>query len=68
MGWDLSTASWGTLAVLLGGLTAVAVFRPWRFLRPRQHCPQCKQLLPRWDCWGWKDSWTCHRCGCQVGH
>jgi hypothetical protein len=58
---------WGAIAVAFGGFAAVAVLRPWRCLRARTSCPQCKEVLPRWDRWGWRQAWTCPRCGCQVG-
>jgi hypothetical protein len=59
--------SWGLItAVIAVGLAALAVLRPWRFFLARNHCPQCRQLLARWGLWGWKDDWTCPRCGCQV--
>ena len=42
--------------------------RPNGWLIPEApRCPQCRQLLPRWDLWGWKIDWTCSSCGCQVG-
>jgi hypothetical protein len=59
--------NWGTIAILVGGLVAVAIIQPWRFFSARRHCPQCRQTLARWGIWGWKDEWTCSRCGCQIG-
>jgi hypothetical protein len=67
MAWDLDALGWRIMAGIGGGLLVLGVTRPCRFLRRRRRCPQCKQLLPRWDRWGWKDGWTCSRCGCQVG-
>ena len=67
MPWGLSTACWAIIASIVGGLIAVAIIRPWRFWQARRHCPQCKKTLPRWDCWGWRDGWTCARCGCEIG-
>ncbi len=55
------------VCMVLGSL-AVVVVRPWRFWWSRRLCPQCKELLPRWNIWGWKDDWTCRRCGCQINH
>ena len=54
------------LAVGAGLLAALAIFRPWRFFQVRRHCPQCKQVMARWNHWGWLDEWTCPRCGCQF--
>ena len=67
MAWDLGSLGWTIVAAIAGGLTLVAVTRPWRFFRLRALCPRCKQMLPRWGRWGWKDDWTCSRCGCVIG-
>ncbi|HEV3256297.1 MAG TPA: hypothetical protein VG013_05400 [Gemmataceae bacterium] len=67
MGSDFSNSTWWILAGIVGGLTVLAILSPWRFWWGRKYCPQCKRLLPRWGCWGWKDGWTCRRCGCEIG-
>ena len=67
MAGDPSVSYWGVIAATTAGLAAIAIIRPWRFLRERRSCPQRKKVLPRWDRWGWKEVWTCPRCGCQVG-
>jgi hypothetical protein len=64
---DLIGPYWGAIALGFAGLAGLAVIRPWRFLVARTFCPQCKQKLARWDRWGWKQLWTCPRCGCRVG-
>ncbi len=66
MAWDLSALGWGPVATAAGALAALAVLRPWRLWRARVECPQCKEVLPRWDRWGWKQDWACPRCGCRV--
>ena len=67
MAGDLSVSYWGVIIATAAALAVAAVSRPWRFLRERRSCPQCRKVLPRWDCWGWIEVWTCPRCGCQVG-
>jgi hypothetical protein len=67
MAGELSATFWVVVTVIAGGLAVLAIGRPWRFLRVRTYCPQCKTLLPRWNCWGWMQVWICSRCGCQVG-
>ena len=67
MAWNLSTLQWVVFAIIAGGLGLAGLTRPWRFFQVRRHCPQCRTLLPRWGRWGWKDDWTCPRCGCQIG-
>jgi len=67
MDWDFVVSHWYTVAGVIGGLVAVAVTRPWRFWLTRRLCPQCKNVLPRWDRWGWRDGWSCSRCGCESG-
>jgi hypothetical protein len=64
---ELTGVHWLIIVATAGGLATLAVTRPWRFLRERRSCPQCRTLLPRWDRWGWIEVWTCSRCGCQVG-
>lgn len=68
MVWDhIARYGWiiaGVVSVLVG----IAIVRPWRFWRARMHCPQCQQVQRRWGRWGWKDDWTCSRCGCEIGH
>ena len=54
------------LAVSASLLATQALLRPWRFFQVRGHCPQCKQVIARWNRWGWLDDWTCPRCGCQI--
>ena len=68
LAYSLGTVEWIILAVSAGLLATLALLRPWRFFQVRRHCPQCKQVLARWDRWGWLDDWTCPRCGCQIGH
>ncbi len=58
--------NWALIVWIAVGSVAVVVLRPWRFWWARRHCPQCKDLLPRWNLWGWKEDWTCRRCGCQI--
>jgi hypothetical protein len=60
--------SWEVIASVVVGSVAVVVLRPWRFCWARRRCPQCRDLLPRWDVWGWKEDWTCKRCGCRIEH
>lgn len=67
MGLDLSATNWGAVTAAFGGLAALGIARPWRLWRARVGCPQCKQVLPRWGRWGWKEAWDCPRCGCRVG-
>ncbi len=67
MAWDGSALNWEAVTAFGGAFAAAAVLRPWRFWRARAECPQCKEVLPRWDRWGWKEAWTCPRCGCRVG-
>src|SRR4051812_20848134 len=45
--------NWGVIVVILAGSMAVVVIRPWRFWWSRRLCPQCRELLPRWNIWGW---------------
>ena len=47
--------NWEVIAFVVVGSLAVVVIRPWRFWWKRRRCPQCKDLLPRWDAWGWKE-------------
>ena len=58
--------NWEVIASVVVGSLAVVVIRPWRFWWQRRRCPQCTDLLPRWDAWGWKEDWTCNRCGCRI--
>jgi hypothetical protein len=58
--------NWTMIAWMAGGSLAIVFIRPWRFLAARHCCPQCKNMLPRWDFWGWKEDWTCRHCGCQI--
>jgi len=67
MGSGFSTSTWWVLAGLAGAFAVLAILRPWRFWWARAYCPQCRRLLPKWDCWGWKTDWTCRRCGCAIG-
>lgn len=67
MGWDPSLSYWLLTALGAGGAAAVGITRPWRFWQARRYCPQCKQVLPRWGLWGWKDGWVCRHCDCQSG-
>jgi hypothetical protein len=67
MAWNLDAPDWKIMVGIGTGFLVLVITRPWRFLRLRTRCPQCKQLLPRWDRWGWKDSWTCPHCGCLIG-
>jgi hypothetical protein len=67
MAGELSPAFWVVITAVAGGLASLAISRPWRFLRARNCCPQCKNVLPRWDRWGWRQVWVCSRYGCQVG-
>jgi hypothetical protein len=67
MGKELTPVFWIVVTAVAGGLAFLGISRPWRFLRSRTYCPQCKKLLPRWNSWGWAQVWICSRCGCQVG-
>ena len=67
MAGELSATFWVVVTAVAGGLAALAIGRPWRFIRERTYCPQCYTLLPRWNRWGWMQVWICSRCGCQVG-
>jgi rubredoxin len=66
MTWNLDAVNWWIVAPIIGGVLFIAFVRPWRFFADRRHCPQCKKLLARWGRWGWKDDWTCPRCGCLI--
>jgi hypothetical protein len=57
---------WTVTACIVAASLVIVVIRPWRFLAARRHCPQCQDLLPRWNVWGWKEDWTCNRCGCRI--
>src|SRR5262249_52715382 len=59
--------SWTVIFCTCAAAIALLIIRPWRFWGERRYSAQCRKLLPRWDAWGWKDNWTCARCGCQVG-
>jgi hypothetical protein len=67
MAWEFSVSFWLVIAFSAGGLATLAIARPWRFFQARTECPQCKHVLPRWDCWGWRETWVCPRCGCRIG-
>ena len=64
MAGELSATFWVVVTAVAGGLAALAIGRPWRFIRERTYCPQCNTRLPRW---GWMQVWICSRCGCQIG-
>jgi hypothetical protein len=58
--------NWPMAGCMVAGIVAVVVLRPWRFWWARRRCPQCQDLLPRWNLLGWKEDWTCRRCGCRI--
>ena len=58
--------NWIVIAWIVAASLLIVFIRPWRFLAARRHCPQCRNLLPRWNLWGWKEDWTCSHCGCRI--